>query len=347
MMQQKQCRGGIFFSRISYVKEKYGMNGLQKLLSEMKKMGYNGPLDEKEIKIMKAYPMDYNIIFLKAYKNVFGEKSFKNMSREAAKRKGIVGTFLKWAGSPEMIIGRAGDYWSKFYLFGKLEGEMVGEKKAVVKGYDVSPDPIFCEHLTEYYKGVFENINIKDLNVEHVKCIHEGDDHCEWVLTWGDMKNDRNLKYTKTIKWDVSLESGVDEIDRQHMYFVDILNEINRSVLKNYRYSALRAIKFMDHYAHWHFSSEEKYMKKYGYPDYETHVKEHEKFYKYTKDMMRKIEDYGINSDIAYSIQKYLIDWLINHIKYTDRKFAEFLRSKNLRMEEEEIPREIAEKLEN
>ncbi len=336
----KKCVGGIYFSRIAYVREKHGIDGMNKILKYMKENGYKGPMSDSEIKIAKMYPMEYNIMFLKAYKELFGERNFKRMARAAPKKKGFVGMFLKWAGTPEMLIKKAGDYWKKMYNFGELKGEIIGENSGIIKGFGVSLDPIFCDFLTEYFIGVIENTNAKNIECTHVKCIYKGDKECEWKITWGEKKQ------SKEIKWDESLETGVDEIDRQHKYFIKVLAELDRSIRKNSKISIKRYLNFMDRYAHWHFSSEEKYMKKYSYPHYEEHRKQHEMFYRYTEEIKRRAAEGEINEDFVYSVNKYLIDWLINHIKGTDAKFAEFLRQNNLKMEEEEMDESIKKELE-
>lgn len=149
----------------------------------------------------------------------------------------------------------------------------------------------------------------------------------------------------KEIKWDISLETGVEEIDKQHKYFIKILNEINDAILRNSRDGALEALHFMDRYARWHFGTEEKYMKKYGYPDFEKHRAEHKKFYENTRRMLQHAREKGIDNIFAFSINKYLIDWLILHIKGEDKKFAEFLRNNKLVVEKEKLP-DSFEKLE-
>ena len=331
MYEEKRCVGGIFFSRIAYVQEKHGKDGVNRLLEQMKRNGYRGPMSEKEIKVAKMYPIEYNILFLKTYRDMFGERNFKRMARASPKKRGFVGMFLKWAGTPEMLINKAGDYWKKMYNFGELKGETTGENSAIIKGSDVSVDPIFCDFLTDYFIGVIENTNVKNIECSHVKCIYGGDDECKWIITWGEKKQ------SKEIKWDDSLETGSGEIDRQHKYFIKVLAELDRSIRKNSKISIKRYLNFMDRYAHWHFSSEEKHMKKYAYPHYEEHKKQHELFYRYTEEIKKKAEDGDINEDFIYSVNKYLVDWLINHIKGTDAKFAEFLRYNNLEMEEEDM----------
>ena len=335
----KMCKGGIYFSRIDFVRKKHGIDGMTRILEKMKSSGYNGPMDEKSIKIAKWYPMDYNISFLKTYKELYGEKNLMRMAREAPKKKGFVGLFLKWAGTPEMLIKKSGEYWSSLYNFGRLEGIVTGEGEAVIKGYDVSPDPIFCEFLTGYFIGVIEQTGVSNITSEHTICSYKGGEHEEWILRWGK-SNKADKKESKEISWSKSLESGIDEIDHQHMEFVRILNRINKDVGTASVASLRKTLNFMDYYAHWHFGTEEKYMKKYKYPYTQSHMLQHRKFYEYTQEMIQKSR-YGVDEELALSVKTYLIDWLILHIQNTDMKFARFLKENNLVMEKEEMPEDI------
>jgi hemerythrin-like metal-binding protein len=341
--QRKECVGGISHSRIGYVGKKHGQNGMNQLLNNMVAMGYTGPRDLKDIKIAKWYPMEYNILFLKAYLELFGKANFKKMAMDSANKKGVIGVFLKWAGSPDLLIKKSGDYWNKFYNFGRLEGKLIDTHSGIIHGYDVSLDPIFCDYLTDYFTGVALITSANAVMVEHIKCVHEGDDHCEWSMTWESV-NKGGHSAGRKLQWDDSLNTGVEGIDTQHKYFIRILDEINKSITANTRSATLRALRFMDYYAHWHFTVEEKYMLMYDYPDYETHRKEHQAFYDHTQEIIRHGEENAVAN--AFSINKYLIDWLLSHIKGSDMKFAEFLRNKNLDMGEDDIPADIREKME-
>lgn len=332
-------RGGIYYTRIHFVREKYGTGGMQQLYNKMKEYGYDGPATEEEIKIAEWYPHSYDILFLKAFKELFGVNAFKRMARTVPRISGgVSGLFLKWPDSPEKLIKEGVKYWHMFYNFGRLESEIVDESAGIIRGYDISTDPIFCVLLTYYFQGLLEKTGASDVRVEHTRCVHSGDNFEEWQITWKGQKNTKNKK-TK-IEWDKSLETGIDEIDVQHKYFVKILNEINTRLNSNDRELLLEMLYFMDKYAHWHFSSEEKYMRMYNYPDYYKHHAEHERFYSYTKEIMRKTSD-DTDEHLVYSVNKYLIDWLINHIMGTDKKFAKFLRDNNLVMEKERMPTEL------
>ena len=341
MEKERLCRGGIYFTRIKYVKEKYGTSGMSRLYERMKRYGYNGPASEEEIKIADWYPQKYDLIFLKAVKEEFGERALKNMGRTVPKiNAGIPSTFLKWDPTPEELIKNSGKYWSMFYNFGKLEGKIIQRGEGIIRGYGISEDPIFCELLTNYFQGLVEWTGAKDVKVEHIKCAHRGDGVEEWIIRWKSEK----IEKKREIKWDDSLASGVEEIDRQHKYFIKILNEINENINGGDKNSLISVLHFMDYYAHWHFSSEEKYMKMYNYPDFEKHHEQHEKFYRYTQDTIKKATE-KVDDDLIFSVNKYLVDWVINHIMGEDKKFAHFMRTRNLVMQEEKMPAEIERKL--
>ncbi len=336
----RMTRGGIYYTRIHFVREKYGTGGMQRLYNKMKEYGYNGPATEDEIKIADWYPHSYDILFLKAFKELFGESAFKRMARTVPRISGGVSDlFLKWPDNPNKLIKEGVKYWHMFYNFGRLESEVLDGGKGIIRGYGISTDPIFCELLTYYFQGLLEKAGALNVEVEHTHCVHRGDKFEEWKLTWSALDKSKNKKFSK-IEWDKSLETGIDEIDEQHKYFVKILNEINIRLNNKDKGLLLEMLYFMDKYAHWHFSSEEKYMKKYNYPDYLKHHAEHERFYNYTKETIIEAKR-GLDEHLEYSVNKYLIDWLINHIMGTDKKFANFLRDNNLVMENERMPSEL------
>ncbi|NPA74628.1 MAG: hypothetical protein GXO25_00930 [Euryarchaeota archaeon] len=180
---KRNAYGGVFVARLKYIQEKYGTDGVRRVFAEMKKEGYKGPMSISEFKLGIKYPFEDLMVLFRAIDKLYGRRVLNASSRASAKKTDVVGFFLKWAGSPELIIKKAGEYWGKFYDFGRLEGE-ADENKGVVRGYDISPDPLFCEVLTYYYYGIFDNLRLKNVHVKHTKCVHRGDEHCEWTFSW-------------------------------------------------------------------------------------------------------------------------------------------------------------------
>ena len=180
----KHAYGGVFQARLQYAIEKHGKKGFENLINMMKEHGYAGPESIEEFKASQKYPLNYLVIMLESYGELFGEEDVYRMTREASKRKGIAGFFIKWAGSPELVIKKAPEYWPQFFDYGHMSGEVLDEKSGIIHGFNVSPDPRFCDVLSEYVRGVLDNIRTKAISIEHNKCVHKGDEHCEWYIKW-------------------------------------------------------------------------------------------------------------------------------------------------------------------
>jgi hypothetical protein len=181
----KNVYGGTFKARLKIVKSKHGEDGLDNLFQKMIDKGYMGPTKAEDFKIREKYPIKHFIIFLESYEELYGWKSLEEMSIKAPRKKGIVGWFVRWAGTPELLIKKASEYWPNFYDFGRIEGVLVNDKKGILTGHGIcKTSPLFCKILTPYFQGVFENLNLTNPKCVHTKCEYRGDDVGEWVLTW-------------------------------------------------------------------------------------------------------------------------------------------------------------------
>ena len=186
--------GGVLYARVSTLKHKFGKDGLREILNEMKKIDYSGPTEIAEIKPKQRYPVEYLQQMNQAILNIYGEEKFQQIARDTAKRKGIVGVFVKWAASLEMIMTRAPEYWSEFYDFGTMKTERIdGGYKLIL--HDAYVDPLFCKYLTNYYGGILVSANIRG-EIAHTKCEGRGDSYCEWQVTTGEQIIEQDT-YTK------------------------------------------------------------------------------------------------------------------------------------------------------
>jgi hemerythrin len=75
-----------------------------------------------------------------------------------------------------------------------------------------------------------------------------------------------------------------------------------------------------------HFKSEELLMGKYEFPGTEEHKEIHKKLtqriLEYSKELFSK------ETLAAADFQRFLTDWLVNHISEEDRQYAEFINAK-------------------
>ncbi len=177
--------GGTLSARLSLVQSRHGKDGVAKLFEQMAKNGYQGPRSVGEIKVKQRYPIKDLLIFFYTYEEIFGEKNLIELSRRAPRKKGIVGWFVRWGGSPELLFKKAMEYWPQFYDFGELNGKVVEEGKGILIGKDIcTVSPVLCKALTPYFKGVIENIKVKNVKCEHTKCQYTGDEFGEWTVAW-------------------------------------------------------------------------------------------------------------------------------------------------------------------
>ena len=85
----------------------------------------------------------------------------------------------------------------------------------------------------------------------------------------------------------------------------------------------------MNKYSHTHFATEEAYMVKFNYPDYENHRKEHQAFIIETMAFLDKITN--SNRQLISEILEHLKSWLVNHIQDTDAKYISCFKEHGLK----------------
>ncbi len=74
----------------------------------------------------------------------------------------------------------------------------------------------------------------------------------------------------------------------------------------------------MTEYALEHFETEERYMKEFNFPEYQTYRNEHVFFTNNCIDYKNRVV--GGDFQIINEILEYLKLWLVNHIQVTDNK---------------------------
>ena len=132
------------------------------------------------------------------------------------------------------------------------------------------------------------------------------------------------------VNLDKIFQVGVEEFDNQHKKLFAIVNEVSQIVSEGKNKEAAGDVlaRLMD-YTVMHFRSEEEMMKEYGYPDYESHKKQHDFLAARVKELYRKFQTDGIA--INEETLGFLIKWVLHHIAKVDKDYAPFLKSKGVR----------------
>ena len=127
------------------------------------------------------------------------------------------------------------------------------------------------------------------------------------------------------IEWNESLELNIPEIDEQHRRWVDIINELHDALMSHGGVHNLtdKVLNEMIDYGRFHFTFEEDYMKKIGYPEIAMHSSMHNAF---MNDLLNKLQQERQGGLVLNTeIMKILTGWLVSHIKVEDRKYKEFV----------------------
>jgi len=136
------------------------------------------------------------------------------------------------------------------------------------------------------------------------------------------------------IEWLDQYSVGVESIDNQHKELFERVNRLLNACAQGEGKKVLpEVLDFLGDYVVFHFSTEEKYMKEYLYPDYLTHKKEHDSFVETYKKFREEIEKEGAGVAAVIKTNKLIVDWLKNHILGTDRKLGFFLKERKMQTE--------------
>lgn len=133
------------------------------------------------------------------------------------------------------------------------------------------------------------------------------------------------------IDWsDKDFSVGIVEIDDQHKQLVNLINELHSSMMARKAKEILgEVIDELIEYTAYHFSTEEKYFDQYGYEETDAHKKIHKDF---VNEVLKFQKDVQSNKlFVSSKILNFLKNWLLNHIKVTDKKYMAFMHKHGIK----------------
>ena len=130
-------------------------------------------------------------------------------------------------------------------------------------------------------------------------------------------------------EWKSEYDTGIAEIDNQHMVLVSLINELH--ILVNERFDRALAEQIFEklkNYAIFHFATEEGLMDQYHYEasDLDVHLAQHRQFESEFESVQADFEN--ISLEECNVVLSYLTNWLTNHICKVDRRLAKHIHSK-------------------
>ncbi len=137
------------------------------------------------------------------------------------------------------------------------------------------------------------------------------------------------------IKWEDEYSVNVKELDNQHKKFVDMVNQLYFIINKggDIKEEFTKIVKQLMEFKDTHFSTEEKYFKKFNYKNTEEHINEHNKLKKQTVEFFNKLSNQDSEKnyqETCFLLLDFLEDWFLSHLVNDDKKYIETFNKNGL-----------------
>ena len=129
------------------------------------------------------------------------------------------------------------------------------------------------------------------------------------------------------IYWDDSFSVGVEIIDSQHKKLVELINNFHNSET-----NLDEVVQDLLAYINFHFKTEEKYFIDFGYQKIDEHTNQHKFYEDKIKEIYKKCLDEKVDEGkISSEIEGFIKDWILNHIKISDKEYTECFHKHGLK----------------
>lgn len=134
------------------------------------------------------------------------------------------------------------------------------------------------------------------------------------------------------VEWSDSYLLGIPEIDNQHKKLLKVANDLFDAVTGSpgdFKLNFSKTLKSLTDYTVYHFSSEEKFMRGFGYTGTDAHKMAHDGF---VSEVSAQIKALGAASPAAgLRFYKYIASWVVTHIAKADVIWAKYVLSEMAR----------------
>jgi len=119
-----------------------------------------------------------------------------------------------------------------------------------------------------------------------------------------------------------TLQPEVPWVDQQHSLLSECIALVEKAVTSEGRSSSVNeATNQLTDLFRMHCEDEERLMRINGYPDFAEHAQEHRELMAY----VTKLRDQSLSSEVSLSMMVFLQDWLREHTKTSDKRYALYL----------------------
>jgi hemerythrin len=129
------------------------------------------------------------------------------------------------------------------------------------------------------------------------------------------------------IEWNDGLSTGIELVDEQHKMLLEKLNDISNAIENQQGTDVIiKTLDFMMDYTDFHFKAEEKEMTENNYPRLDYHKRMHKEFVDTLQKMIDEYKEDGATDRLAESVNIFLFNWLVTHIKGVDGAYGNYLK---------------------
>lgn len=184
-MKGVKVKGGALLSRLAFVKDGRGEEGVQRVLARLPEADRAAC---NPILTGSWYPFELNQRLDEAIaaEMGIGEKVFIVMGEKSATHNlGGAHRAMLSPGDPHGLLRRTPQIYSMYYDTGRRTYEGAGDRKAILRTYDA---PTFSRHdcltVVGWHQKAIEMCGGKSPKVTETKCRAAGADYCEYVCEW-------------------------------------------------------------------------------------------------------------------------------------------------------------------
>lgn len=129
--------------------------------------------------------------------------------------------------------------------------------------------------------------------------------------------------------WNSRHDSGIGVIDEQHHELFQMVERLRRLVQEGAtRHRVEGLLADLVACTERHFATEEEFMSKFGYPDFDQHASEHQSMLGSLHEL--RLSFMESQQSMVMMIPTFLEGWLRHHISDGDSGFITFLKAHNL-----------------
>lgn len=186
LKNKDQVRGVALKTDYEYIKSKFGVEGVKKVESTLKKWGF--PLEYSKIYETAYYSEGQRMLSLLAIIDTFklDNKKIEEIGDLAPRFSLIIKSAIRLLLSIDSGLNLMSSTWRKYHKTGEFKKIYYDKKnKKAILGLYFDIHPLFCLYMKGYVKRIMQMIEPdKKVYIKESKCTFKGADYHEYKLSW-------------------------------------------------------------------------------------------------------------------------------------------------------------------